>query len=204
MIHSRAIVLGLALSLAAGCGKKKGSSYAGDEAGFNHLLVDVTDALDAGDKGRLAQVTKDLSLPDPKGFYTKTFGADHADALVAELADEHSTRFADDAVAGFTDLHDHGYTSAMAACFTKADDSATGYQNVALRAMKQPTMLCTARFVKAGETDGFTLWSFAYVDGAWRMIGKTKALAPKSDDPIMDQLGELPVRDAKKLLEEGK
>ena len=196
------VIAGIALSLAAGCGKKT-PHYDGDVRGLDRLLVDIEDASRAGDMDRLAQLTKDMSLPDPKGFYSKTFGPEHADALVAELASENSTHFADDAPKGMKDLYDHGYTSAVAACFAKADDFATGYQNVALGAMKQPITLCRAIFTKDGETDGFTLWSFAYVDGAWRMIGKTKALAPKSDDPIMDELGELPARDAKKLLEQG-
>ena len=205
-MRTRLLVTGIALSLAAGCGKKT-PHYDGDRGGFDRLLQDIEDAARAGDADRLAKVTKDLSLPDPKGFYTKTFGADHAGALVAELASENSTKFGDDAPIGMKDLFDHGYTSVVSECFTKADDRATGYQNVALRAMKEPTMLCTARFSKADDTahdHDFTLWSFAYVDGAWRMIGKTKALAPKADDPMIDQLGELTVRDAKKLLDDAK
>lgn len=204
MIHTRVVIAGLALSLVAGCGKKS-FHYDGTDDGFARLVADIQGANRTDDDlDRLARITKDLSLPDPKGFYTRTFGAEHADALVAELASENSTRFADDAPKGMRDLYDHGYVAATGHCFDKPDDAATGYQNVALRAMKQPAPLCTMRFSKPGEPDGdFTLWSFAYVDGAWRMIGKTKALAPKSDDPIMDQLGELPVRDAKKLLEEG-
>jgi hypothetical protein len=199
----RTVLLGIALSLAAGCGKKA-PRYDGDPGGFDRQLQDIEDAARAGDTARLAKVTKDLSLPDPKGFYTRTFGPEHADALVDELASENSTRFGDDAPVGMKDLVDHGYLAVTGSCFTKADDAATGYQNVALRAMKQPLMLCTARFSKPDDPDhgDFTLWSFAYVDGAWRMIGKTKALAPKADDPMIDQLGELPVRDAKKLLDD--
>ncbi len=204
-MRSTLTVAGIALSLAAGCGKRS-PHYDGDRGGFDRLLQDIEDAAKAGDADRLAKVTKDLTLPDPKGFYTRTFGADHADALVAELASEHSTRFGDDAPVGMKDLVAHGFTSVTGSCFTQADDLATGYQNVALRTMKQPVMLCTARFSKPDDPErgDFTLWSFAYVDGAWRMIGKTKALAPKADDPMIDQLGELSVRDAKKLLDDAK
>ena len=199
----RVLYIGIALSLAvAGCGKKA-PHYDGTSDGFDRQLIDIEAAAREGDLDRLAKITKDMSLPDPKGFYGKTFGPDHADALVAELASEGSTRFADDAPKGMKDLYDHGYVNAIAHCFDKVSDDATGYQNIALRAMKQPVTLCTARFSKVGAGgDDFTLWSFVYVDGAWRMIGKTKALAPPSGDPAIDQLGELPVSEAKKLLDD--
>jgi hypothetical protein len=68
--------------------------------------------------------------------------------------------------------------------------------------MKHPVALYLARFRRPDGSGSFTLWSFAYVDGAFRMIGKTKALAPSSSDKTLDELGELPVGEAKGLLEE--
>lgn len=194
----RAFAIVLAL---AACGKHA-ASYPDTGAGFQAELDDVIDAAKAGDHDRLAALTEDLTLPDARAFYARTFGPEHADALVAELASEGGARFGEDAPAGFADLVAHGRTEVTVVRSDRPSDQATGYQNVALRAMKRPTPLYLARFTRADGSGSFTLWSFAYVDGAFRMIGKTKVLAPATGDQALDELGELPVAEARGLLDE--
>jgi hypothetical protein len=53
------------------------------------------------------------------------------------------------------------------------DDNGTGSQKQALAAMKVKVPLYTVRFrEQPGTSSGYTLWSFVYVDGGFRFIGK--------------------------------
>lgn len=48
----------------------------------------------------------------------------------------------------------------------------------------------------------FALWSFVYVDGAFRLAGKMKTAAETPVSADIDQLSELPVQDAAALSQE--
>ena len=193
--------IALLLVAVAAC-SKHAPSYPDTEDGFRAQMQDAISAAKVGDDDRLASVTGDLTLPRAHDWYASTFGADHADALVAELASEGGARFGEEAPAGFKDLVAHARTEVAVVRTDTPCDEATGYQNIALRSMKRPVALYLARFTRPDGSGSFTLWSFAYVDGAFRMIGKTKALRPSSGDKILDDLGELPVAEARQLLDE--
>jgi hypothetical protein len=192
----------IALVLFAFAACSKHASYPDTEAGFREQMEDAITAAKAGDDDRLALVTRDLTLPNARAWYASTFGADHADALVAELANEGGAQFGDDAPVGFKDLVAHDRTHVEVVRTDKPCDEATGFQNIAIRSMKRPIALYLARFTRPDGSGSFTLWSFAYVDGAFRMIGKTKALHATTGDKVLDELGELPVAEARQLLDE--
>jgi hypothetical protein len=78
---------------------------------------------------------------------------------------------------------------------------ATGFQMLAMRAMKQKVPLYTLRLQRPDGSKSFTLWSFVYVDGGYRMVGRMQQADPKPRSKDMDMLLQLPTRDAKEILE---
>ena len=70
--------------------------------------------------------------------------------------------------------------------------------------MKQPVPLCTVRVSEPGSDQGYTLWSFTWVDGRFRFVGKMKKAETREFDADiateMDMLAELPVRDVREIL----
>jgi len=54
---------------------------------------------------------------------------------------------------------------------------ATGLQSGAMKAMKEKVPLYGVRLIEPGKDAGMHYWSFVYVDGGFRMIGKMNARA---------------------------
>ena len=52
------------------------------------------------------------------------------------------------------------------------DKEAKGLQAEALKAMKEPVALYTVYFKAKGADAGKSVWSWVYVDGAFRIMGK--------------------------------
>ncbi len=97
----------------------------------------------------------------------------------------------------------HGRTEVTVGRFHKAiDRNATGIQNAALQRMKSPTALFTIRLTKPGESTGFTLTSFVFIDGQYRFAGKMNALNPKPGDLATSILCTMPLAAVEKLLQE--
>lgn len=160
------------------------------------MLGDLIDAVRANNREEIARLTGDLALDDPKAWFTRTFGQERGALLLAEY---------EPVVGQFEQLADllvglvkAGQTDIRAEVFERAGDSgATGYQNLALAAMKQATPLYSARFTKVEDASGFHLWSFVYDGGRFRWVGKMKAVAPTSPaDPDLLELRERLARQA--------
>ena len=156
----------------------------------------LVDELVRNDERAARQRVAAFQLPDARSWMTETFGP-----AGAGLADEYK------AVAGqlpqlvdvLHDLVRRGQTRIVVERFTDpADLAATGYQATALTLMRKPVPLYSVRLISeadAGPSGVYHLWSFVYVDGRFRWIGKLRALAaaPRPTEGV-DPL-ELRVRD---------
>ncbi|GMV17373.1 MAG: hypothetical protein HS104_11815 [Polyangiaceae bacterium] len=185
------LMLGLALTLLACKMLGGGKSYPESEEGLKQLATDLSTASDSdGEK-----MGKDLALPDPSGFFTKTFGADNA----SKLASDYATDVPKLGTIGsfFKAAQAKGKTEILIEKHTSPDDdNANSLQEAAIRAMKAPTAIYTINCVEPGKTIGSSLWSFAYVDGKFRYLGKLKALKPGASP--LDELSKKDVKDALK------
>lgn len=118
-----------------------------------------------------------LKLPNPEAWFAETFGPD----VGARLAKEYTGllgSFQDELQGLFRQAVKDNKTEIRVTVVEKPDDrEATGLQASALRAMKVPRPLYTVRLVKPGDEAGTSLWSFAHVDGAFRLVGKMRAVS---------------------------
>jgi|GEM_PF-1845789 len=200
----------LALALAAlvtvaACGKKtapKVDTYKGDAEGFQLLAGDLVAAAVNGDTAHLAAMSKTMKLPDPAAWFGTTFGPEARDRMVAEYNGYDFDKLIAQAPKLFTQLvKTDGRTSVDARRIDSAtDERGTGYQVTAIKLMKQPTPLYSMRLELPDGSKTFSLWSFAYVDGAFRIVGKMKTADPTPLSDDLAQLSELPVEDARALL----
>lgn len=185
------LMLALAATLLACKMLGGGKSYPESEEGLKQLATDLSAASDSdGEK-----MGKDLALPDPNAFFTKTFGAENASKLAADYATDVpklgtiGSFFKAAQAKGKTQILIERHTS-------PDDDNANSLQEAAIRAMKSPTAIYTINCVEPGKTIGSSLWSFAYVDGKFRYLGKLKALKPGASP--LDELSKKDVKDALK------
>ncbi|MEZ4401823.1 MAG: hypothetical protein R3B06_17475 [Kofleriaceae bacterium] len=193
----------LLIALAA-CGKPAAvPRYDDGEAEFARLTNDLVVAARAGDRGRVKALAATLALPDAEAWFTSTFGAAAAPRLLEEYRAAGIDRFAADAAPALIKLvRDDGRTAwEVHRAATADDEQATGYQVRALRAMTTPTALYRLRLRRPDGSKAYSLWSFAYVAGGFRIVGKLKRAdeSPQSDD--LKMLSELPVAEARALLD---
>lgn len=166
-----------------------GKSYPDSTDGLKQLATDLRSA----DAAEGAKIGKDLALPDPSAFFSVTFGAEHAAKLASDYAVDVPKL---PTINGFFKMAEsNGKTELLIERHTSPDDDeANALQESALRAMKTPVALYTINCVEPGKTIGSSLWSFAYVDGKFRYLGKLKALKPGAS-PI-DELSKKDVKAA--------
>jgi hypothetical protein len=204
----------LAALLLAACSKSDhqwpsidASHYPESESGLQLLVIDMVNAAKSHDTGEVKQIADSMKLDDPKAFYAATFGDDAAPRLAAEYDEMQLATFAADADQLLQmQLAKGRDVIAVEKHTSPDDDSATGYQSTALKAMKQPVALYTVRLREPGHDSGFTLWSFVWVDGRFRLAGKMKKVDTREIDPALaedlDMLSELPIADAREILKQ--
>lgn len=181
----------LLLIVLVACKMMGGKSYPESEEGLKQLATDLGSASD-GDAEKLG---KDLALPDATKFFTTTFGAENASKLASDYATDVPKLgtiggfFKAAKAKGKTELIIEKHVSAD-------DDNANSLQEAAIRAMKTPVPIYTINCVEPGKTIGSSLWSFAYVDGKFRYLGKMKPLKPGASP--LDELSKKDVKDALK------
>lgn len=203
--------LAVVVTLAAACGGKSAAdaTYTDTAASFDQFALDLVGAVkDDREKDFLA-IAKTLELPDPKGWFGKTFTDDAGPRLLAEY--ESTPAQKRDLTTAWPDLRkmivDQKRDTIATSRHVSADDEmATGHQANALRAMKAPVALYRIQLTRADGEKSFTLWSFVHVDGKFRFIGKTKQAKPSDPNAKMgrevDMLGELPMKRARELMKE--
>jgi hypothetical protein len=189
---SRALPLvALLLSLLACKMLGGGKSYENNSAGLTQLAQDLS----AADKGDAEKMGEALALPDPAAFFTATFGPELGPTLAADYATDKAKL---KGVQAFFILNKlKGRTEVLVEQHTNADDeNMNALQEAAVRAMKTPTVIYTINVVEPGKTIGASLWSFAFVDGTVRDLGKLKAAKPNASP--LDELSKKDLADALK------
>lgn len=148
--------------------------YPESTQGLQKLMEDALAATKAGDKEKVAALVKPLVLPDHAAWFKKTFG-DEKGAALAEDYDKMAPRLADELTKLLDARVKDGRTFASAVKIESADDqNATGLQKQAIAAMKEKAALYTVRLGDKPGGSGFTLWSFVFVDGQFRLAGKMR------------------------------
>lgn len=186
MFAQKLLLLVVLLAALIACKKK---SYPEGEEGLKQLATDLSAA--EGDDAE--KMGKELALPEPEKFFTATFGPE----VGPQLASEYSTD-----VPKLPTIHTFfkagkakGRTELLIEKHVSADDeNANGLQEAAIRAMKTPIPIYTINVVEPGKTIGSSLWSFAYVDGSFRYLGKLKAVKPGAS--ALDELSKKDLKDA--------
>ncbi|KAF0244809.1 MAG: hypothetical protein FD180_2180 [Planctomycetota bacterium] len=123
------------------------------------------------DRSKLDGLILRIDLPDPGNWYRSTFREPYGSAL----ADSHVIRhkhYAEGILQAFTLLASHGMTEIhVRRIESEADPQATELQRRAFRAMTTPIPLFTVDFSKPGKQEGESMWSWAFVDLEFRLIG---------------------------------
>jgi len=141
--------------------------------GLKATVQAIVDAAKAGKGEEVQKLTEALFLPDAGKFFTEVFGEE----LGKKLADEYARLPKPELAKLFEKVAKDGRTNVTAWKIAGADDeNATGLQKEAIKAMKKPVALYSVRMAEPGKTSGMTLWSFVYVDGAFRIAGKMRAV----------------------------
>ena len=137
-------------------------------------------------------------LPDPEMWFRDTFGNEHVDKLVKEYA-VWSVRIPE-LPKELRRQRKSGRTELLTERFDSADDEmATTFQAIALRKMETKEPLYSLRLVEPGAHEGWHLWSFAFVDGKVRFVGRLMALTPIAADPDLVERASLRKKSEREL-----
>jgi hypothetical protein len=172
-----AVVL-LALHAALAQQPQAPAAAGGSAEDLKKLMQEMLTAAKAADATKVQTMANALVLPSHEAWFKQVFGDEKGAALAADYG-PHTAEFAEQLGGFFAKLVEQGRTEVHTVLIDKSDSAdATGLQSTAIAAMKQPMALYTAEFVVPGDKDGTTLWSFVYVDGAFRFVGKLRPLSP--------------------------
>lgn len=161
-----------------------------DLAALEALVTELSEAAKGADWKAFALKAKDLRLDEHEAWFSRVFGktsgklvadeyAQLSKGLIVELRETFGALFAEGG-GPFEVVEAVGYR-------------ATGLQRRASFAMQVEVPLYTLRWPRAGVT----VWSFAYIEGQWRWLGKLQAL-PREPLVLRVQLSHTAV-DAKRL-----
>lgn len=182
------LVIGL-LAISSGCG-----------GGSRPATADLS-TFENWAKEFAANPHTDVLLPDAEKWFSEHFEASSAVPLAAEYRQQ--TQHIGHLPAFFGKMKAEGKTVLRTREVSSAIDmSANGLQNAALQRMRPSGPLFTMEFLQPGKDSGTTLWSFIYVDGKFRFLGKMTALNPTRGDLTTDLLCQMPLGTTEKLLRE--
>lgn len=170
--------------------------YENNEAGLTKLFDDLLVALrsDTGEK-TAARLVHSLILPDHEGWFSDNFSSKRR---LRGLNEDYEQLKAD---IGHLALTLRGYvgknqTKVRVAKFSQGKtDGAVGYQIKAL-AMTTNKQLELWSVRLSGEDSVYHVWSFVYVDGTFRYIGKLKSLVKKNDRKLVNNRDTLEFTEA--------
>lgn len=141
------------------------------------LMEQFLSATKANDKKKVTELTQALKLPKPAEFFVAHFGTENA----RRLSDEHdrfSPTFDEQLPRLFASMLKRNRTNLNIQRHTTPNPKATGNQNNALKAMKTPIALYSVRFVEPGKRLGTHVYNFVHVNGAFRLVGAMRNIAP--------------------------
>lgn len=117
-----------------------------------------------------------LILPDPSRFFSETFGPDAGVVLCAEYA-EVQQLLQKEFETLLKGLRGRKQTTARVVILRSASDpDANALQRAAMSAMIRPVSLYSVQFFNPKTRNAYNMYSFAYVDGSFRFIGRMQAL----------------------------
>lgn len=150
------------------------------ESLFRNLFA----AYDQGKKDVIERAGRQLVLPNPEGWFAETFGQQQAGALSKEYQNVRKM-LETDFLGLIKGLETRDQTQVYAVAIrTPADRSANEAQKKALLSMTSAMPLYSAYFFKKGSKSPYQVYSFVYVGGNFRFVGKMQALAtPKPLGP---------------------
>ena len=147
------------------------TAYPDTPEGLKQQMTDLYAAAKAGDK-KMADLAQPLVLPKHEAYFREDFGEEKGAKVAAEYG-KILPMFAPEFEKLFAKLVKEGQSEIAVLRFEKGPDpKAVGFQNDAMAAMKKPVPIYSVRFVKPGERLGQHVYSFVYVDGGFRMVGK--------------------------------
>jgi hypothetical protein len=161
-----------------------GTLYEDTTEGFRRLILDVIDSVSRGDIAQSQALIAGLELSDPVSWFSATFGPDDGVRAAQDYA-KLSGSFIAQVTNIFHEVVAKGQTLLQ---ITALDDpksqGVTELQAAALSAARDSLRLYSVRFLQPGKERGFHLWSFAYVDGGFRLLGKIQALGHRTADRV--------------------
>jgi hypothetical protein len=136
-------------------------------------ITALRDAVKTGDSKQVEGPLLDMGMvPDKaEAWFKSTFG-DEKGAVLFKEWEEEIFKNLPKMVRPFKEANKDGKTEIKVIKIEKGSKEGTGLQTAALEAMKKPQPLYTVKLLKPGETAGLSLWSFAFIDGKFRMLGK--------------------------------
>ena len=141
------------------------------------LVEQFLSATKANDKNKVAELTAELKLPKPAAFFASFYDAENARRLTAEH-DRFARSFEEQLPRLFASMVKRNRTTLDIIRHTTTNSKATGNQNNALKAMKTPIALYSVRFVEPGKRLGTHVYNFVHFDGAFRLAGAMRDIAP--------------------------
>jgi|GEM_PF-1460956 len=151
------------------------TAYPDTTEGLNKLCKDLLAIAKAGKRAELTAKVKKLALPNSDAWFKRVFGAEAG----AALSEEYTAGLQDleaNLTRVFMTAAEENLTDVNVFKFSQPDaTNATATQKKALESMVVKTPLYSVYFSQAGEERGMHLYSFVYVEGAFRMVGKMKA-----------------------------
>jgi hypothetical protein len=149
--------------------------YPRSVAGLEEQIGDIVTTAADGPSDLLTYRVQQLVIPSYGNYFSHVFGFKH----YKPVADEYSQLSKDTAPLAqlFVKLADRKQTE-ITVVELKDENYADvrGLQRRAFLAMHHPQTLYTVKLTREGEDAGQSLWSFVYVDGAFRFAGKMRAL----------------------------
>jgi hypothetical protein len=146
--------------------------------GLKQTIAGIYEAARAGDEAKADTLIRALVLPRYEAWFKRVFGDAKGSAIAAEYADL-QRRFQPDLIRLFQRVVADGRSDIQVLRFDRpGSPEAVGLQNQALAAMQNPQPLYSVRFIKPGEQRGMHVYSFAYADGAFRLVGRMSAAQP--------------------------
>ncbi|NUN48449.1 MAG: hypothetical protein HUU15_06435 [Candidatus Brocadiae bacterium] len=173
----------------SGSGSGGGSSSGGNSGGSSTInpsgldaskdlsaelktLMEATYAMAKSGDAKLDETVKSFFLQNHDSWLKKTFG-DEVGGAWAQKYGERASDFEPGMKGLFEKVVKDEKSGITVFRLTDPDDrNATGSQKDSMLAMKEKTALYTVKFIKPGDELGMSVWSWAYVDGGFRMIAK--------------------------------
>jgi hypothetical protein len=131
----------------------------------------MMDATEVGNLSFAKTLARDMIIPNHKRWFAENFGREAGERLDVDYSIIIKSADTPEGLFNIPKLLERPRTPILVERITDpGDTNATGLQRKALLARKKDFALYTV------EVRGFSIWSFVYVDGAFRIAGKMQSI----------------------------